>query len=199
LELQVAGEQLTKLLTEYKQQYVVPLYQRPYSWTTEEVDQLWEDITGDLDAEHFMGSIVLNNEDKKKPEVIDGQQRLTTLMLLLALIRDRYHELGSELSSRPHDFLVADKYTSSPTDRYKLRLGEANWEVFRDFVLRRPGEEGRRTWAEKSLLPRRVQADNANLFENARRLNERLELALDIGDREEALSRLDDRPAPTSA
>jgi hypothetical protein len=192
LELQVAGEQLTKLLTEYKQQYVVPLYQRPYSWTTEEVDQLWEDITGDLDAEHFMGSIVLNNEDKKRPEVIDGQQRLTTLLLLLALIRDRYHELGSDLSSRPQDFLVADKYTSNAADRYKLRLGEANWEVFRDFVLRRPGEDGRRTWAEKSLLPRRVQADNANLFENARRLNERLEIALDVDDREEALSRLED-------
>jgi hypothetical protein len=192
VDLHVASEQLTKLLTEYNQQFVVPLYQRPYSWTTEEIDQLWEDITGDLSLQHFMGSIVLNNEDPKRPEVIDGQQRLTTLLIILALLRDRYHALGSEFASRPHDFLVADKYTKSPTDQYKLRLGEANWEVFRDFVLRRPEEEGRRTWADKAQLSRRVQTLNSNLFENAKRLDELLDDALAGVPEGEVIGRLEE-------
>lgn len=192
MELQVASEQLTSLLTEYKQQFVVPLYQRPYSWTTEEVDQLWEDITEDLESEHFMGSIVLNKEHKKRPEIIDGQQRLTTLLILLALIRDRYHSFGSELSSRPQDFLVADRYTSNPADRFKLRLGEDNWEVFRDFVLRKPGEDGRREWKEKSSLPKRMQTVNSNLFDNAKRLEQLLDGVLSGMASEEAVAKLED-------
>ncbi len=74
-------------------QFVIPVYQRTYSWTERECRQLWDDIlrTGNDDqiAAHFVGSIVYIEEgvyqvtSQSPPLVIDGQQRLTTVMLIL--------------------------------------------------------------------------------------------------------------------
>ena len=73
--------------------YVIPNFQRPYAWTEEETSKLFSDLydfyTGQAeDEQYFLGSIVLYKPDEKKPfsEVIDGQQRLTTLTILLSLI-----------------------------------------------------------------------------------------------------------------
>lgn len=78
------------------QQFVIPIYQRTYSWTEDECRQLWADIvrTGADDklTSHFVGSIVyiekgLSNLTSQEPMlVIDGQQRLTTLTILLAAL-----------------------------------------------------------------------------------------------------------------
>lgn len=76
--------------------FLIPDYQRPYEWGIEECQQLWDDLYGFAipndnhenfvkDDEYFLGPIVMfkNNERAGKYEIIDGQQRLTTLMLLL--------------------------------------------------------------------------------------------------------------------
>ena len=71
--------------------YRVPPFQRDYSWTEDEWDDLWQDILGlyDEDAEsaHYMGYLVLQSSDSKRFDIIDGQQRITTLsvMILAAL------------------------------------------------------------------------------------------------------------------
>lgn len=70
--------------------YQVPLFQRDYSWKEENWDDLWLDINNALESNtrHYMGSIVLIKKEKKQLEIIDGQQRLTTLSLLaLSCIR----------------------------------------------------------------------------------------------------------------
>ncbi len=71
--------------------YVIPRFQRDYSWTQDEWDDLWQDIDATLkpdgDPAHYMGYLVLQTQDSKGFTVIDGQQRLTTLSLLaLAVI-----------------------------------------------------------------------------------------------------------------
>lgn len=72
--------------------FVIPSYQRPYSWTTEEAGQLFDDLlefmeSQDNDEAYFLGSIVLiKKDDDPYAEVIDGQQRLTTLTILLAIM-----------------------------------------------------------------------------------------------------------------
>ena len=73
--------------------YMIPNFQRPYAWTEEETGKLFSDLydfyTGQPeDEQYFLGSIVLYKPEEKKPfsEVIDGQQRLTTLTILLSLI-----------------------------------------------------------------------------------------------------------------
>ncbi len=72
-------------------EYVIPSYQRPYAWTVDEASELFDDLKSFYDTEdeegYFLGSIVLiKSEDKPFAEVIDGQQRLTTLTILFAVL-----------------------------------------------------------------------------------------------------------------
>jgi hypothetical protein len=75
--------------------YVVPDYQREYVWTEKEVQQLLDDIDEQVDAgttsEYFIGNVLVSpGSNKAEYEVIDGQQRLTTLFLLLCALRQRF-------------------------------------------------------------------------------------------------------------
>lgn len=64
--------------------YVVPRFQRDYSWEQEQWEDLWNDIQElDQEGSHYMGYIVLQQREKSKYEIIDGQQRLVTLTLLI--------------------------------------------------------------------------------------------------------------------
>ena len=78
--------------------YRIPRYQRPYKWESEQVEQLWEDIYSayqDNIANYFLGSII-TAKDKNSIDVIDGQQRMTTLMILFCVIRDIYPGINSD-------------------------------------------------------------------------------------------------------
>jgi uncharacterized protein with ParB-like and HNH nuclease domain len=75
--------------------FIIPEYQRSYVWETDNIndllDDLWYAFENRSDSEYFLGSLVLrdlNNGSYKEFEVLDGQQRLTTLFMLLAVIRD---------------------------------------------------------------------------------------------------------------
>jgi uncharacterized protein with ParB-like and HNH nuclease domain len=67
--------------------YRIPPFQRDYSWTEEEWEDLWSDIVSTLspdgESAHYMGYLVLQSQDDKVFDVIDGQQRLTTLSLIV--------------------------------------------------------------------------------------------------------------------
>lgn len=76
-------------------EYHIPKYQRPYSWTEDEAAILFDDLYDfyelDNDDNYFLGSIVLIKSDNKPySEVIDGQQRLTTLSIFLAVMADAF-------------------------------------------------------------------------------------------------------------
>ncbi|MDD1723918.1 MAG: DUF262 domain-containing HNH endonuclease family protein [Methanospirillum sp.] len=99
-------------------QYKVPLFQRPYVWSRQQWEQLWSDISEqyalrtDPDQRHparFLGSVVVVREYEKnldKYTIIDGQQRITTISVLLAVIRAFARERGlSELYTQITDFL----------------------------------------------------------------------------------------------
>ena len=71
--------------------YSVPRFQRDYSWTSSEWDDLWRDIEAlfEGEEEHYMGYLVLQSKDSRNFEIIDGQQRLSTLsILILAVLRN---------------------------------------------------------------------------------------------------------------
>lgn len=78
--------------------FMIPSYQRPYAWTTEEAGELFNDIKDFMDQQadddpYFLGSIVLiKNETDSRAEVIDGQQRLTTLTILLSVLLDKLND-----------------------------------------------------------------------------------------------------------
>jgi uncharacterized protein with ParB-like and HNH nuclease domain len=89
-----------------EKQFVIPVFQRNYSWGTDELDALWSDVQNLLEAdslseEHFIGTFVVmpgNHRPGTVPEylVIDGQQRLITLTLFLSAIRDYAAEVNDE-------------------------------------------------------------------------------------------------------
>ena len=77
--------------------YVIPKYQREYTWSYKERDALYDDITENLEG-YFIGSIIcINTGDSNYPEVIDGQQRLTTLCLFLLAIYRRLNDHKEEM------------------------------------------------------------------------------------------------------
>ena len=66
--------------------YTVPRFQRDYSWQEEQWEELWQDVTALSEAKppsHYMGYLVLQSSDNINFTVIDGQQRLTTLSILV--------------------------------------------------------------------------------------------------------------------
>ena len=65
--------------------FVVPKFQRDYSWTNEQWDDLWQDIDSMIseDSDHYMGYLVLQTNDDKNFQIIDGQQRFTTISILI--------------------------------------------------------------------------------------------------------------------
>jgi len=88
-------------LSDKKADFLIPDYQRPYAWNEEQCQTLWDDIflfsfpdnnyeAFDENEEYFLGSIVTYKNDNGKSEVIDGQQRLTTLMLILRAFYDKF-------------------------------------------------------------------------------------------------------------
>lgn len=74
--------------------FKIPRFQRPYSWTDEEVDNFWEDVINRADGHYFIGSMVVYQTDKPYFGIVDGQQRLTTITLILAAIRNAFIEYG---------------------------------------------------------------------------------------------------------
>jgi len=70
--------------------YHVPRFQRDYSWTADQWEDLWQDLEGVLvhggEPAHYMGYLVLQTKDNKTFDVIDGQQRLTTLSLVVLAV-----------------------------------------------------------------------------------------------------------------
>lgn len=75
--------------------YEVPPFQRDYTWEDEQLDELWQDIQHmkEHNTQHFMGYLVLQSTDNKFFQVIDGQQRITTITLLIVAMLARFQEL----------------------------------------------------------------------------------------------------------
>jgi uncharacterized protein with ParB-like and HNH nuclease domain/predicted transport protein len=115
-------------------QYLIPLYQRTYSWKREQCTRLWSDIVNLHNTHregHFVGSIVRIDEDSAAGStlamIIDGQQRLTTLTLLLVAMRD-YAKTNAGCGVNPNkitDTLLLNQYEIGNA-KYKLLLTQSD-------------------------------------------------------------------------
>jgi uncharacterized protein with ParB-like and HNH nuclease domain len=106
-------------------QGVIPLFQRPYSWEFKDWKTLWEDLMGQYEeserSSHFMGAIVTVPVKSvpvgvTKHLVIDGQQRLTTLSILLAAIRTQAHSRGEKPTAGMIEDLLLNRHYAAPDD-----------------------------------------------------------------------------------
>jgi Protein of unknown function DUF262 len=138
--------------------YVVPLYQRSYVWKKEtHWRPLWEDVEEIISrqadpatspASHFLGAVVLDQEDTTPGEattrlVIDGQQRLTTLQLLLVAGAEEAHKAGAEREARLLKRLVRNNEDlTSGDERFKVWPTNTNQAAFRAVMTADGGEVG---------------------------------------------------------
>lgn len=80
--------------------YRVPSFQRDYSWTEDEWDDLWQDLLGlfeeNGESAHYMGYLVLQSSNQKQFDIIDGQQRLTTISILILASLSRLQTLVNQ-------------------------------------------------------------------------------------------------------
>lgn len=101
--IQSGHERIGDLLSRQRK-YRVPEHQRDYTWTDDQVSQFWDDIKtamSDKGTEYFLGPIVfMEIEEDKDYEIIDGQQRLATSLMLLAAIRDIYGNYPVDVLNR---------------------------------------------------------------------------------------------------
>ncbi len=122
-----------------KNQLVIPIYQRLYSWEKEQCKQLWDDIIkiGENDKMdgHFIGSILYVLDGLL---IIDGQQRLTTITLLLAALRDHWSDKRKEIEN---DYLInSDK---DGDKKFRLILSESDKDTLLSLIdkdKRKPSE-----------------------------------------------------------
>ncbi|MBI5203538.1 MAG: DUF262 domain-containing protein, partial [Nitrospirae bacterium] len=135
----------TKLqdIIEGTKQYVIPLFQRTYSWTTKEWEILWKDLIELCEAEnprtHFIGSIV-NMPTVSVPEgvakflLIDGQQRLTTIFILLTLLRNKARELQKQdFAEEINNTLLVNPYKKD-NDFFKLMPTQVDRDIYKNFI-----------------------------------------------------------------
>ena len=86
--------------------FKIPRFQRPYSWGVDEVSLFWDDVVNQKDDHYFIGSMVAYQTEKPYFGIVDGQQRLTTITLLLSAIRNAFWKLGkSDLAHGIHNFI----------------------------------------------------------------------------------------------
>ena len=112
--------------------YKVPRYQRPYTWDDDQVSEFWNDLMSD-EGSSFLGSLIFNYEDFEKTrsiDIIDGQQRLLTITIFVAVLRDiakRIDKSKGELYQRK-DIAFEDRITGKQT--YRITPGDQTREYF---------------------------------------------------------------------
>jgi uncharacterized protein with ParB-like and HNH nuclease domain len=80
--------------------YVIPNYQRQYSWAAEELEELWNDLyeafSNNKDECYFLGSVVVVDDNKSHHEIVDGQQRITTIMVMLNVLLKTFPDINKD-------------------------------------------------------------------------------------------------------
>jgi hypothetical protein len=143
----------------------VPTFQRSYAWEPTHVKDLLRDVADALKAsahEYFLGSIVVSTEHAGMLEVIDGQQRLATVTVFLAAIRDYLLSIQQDdrASSLEADYLLKrDLRTQEPLCR--LTLNDIDHDFFQKSILTRPNSSERTTAPTRASHHLLLQARDA--------------------------------------
>jgi Protein of unknown function DUF262/Protein of unknown function (DUF1524) len=120
--------------------FEIPPYQRPYAWEKEQAQELLHDLLDAMDntatsgGVYFLGSIVLiKTPNDPQSKVVDGQQRLTTLTILLSILRDLTSNAESKLSRRTYVYQRANP-DSGAEDRFRVLLRQRDRAFFQSHI-----------------------------------------------------------------
>jgi len=135
---------ITTFLQAPNVQFVIPVYQRNYDWTSNECKELLNDIISVEKTNrgtHFIGSIVFiyegayNTSEVKELVIIDGQQRLTTINILyVALFRFAQEKNMSQEADKLHNMFLTNQYVEKESNKLKLKQTDTNSLAFRSIM-----------------------------------------------------------------
>lgn len=154
-------------------QFTIPTYQRPYAWTTEQAGEMFDDLLAAANAAaaqepdpYFLGSVVLvKGEGDPAAAVVDGQQRLTTLTILLSVLRE-HTAPNIAVALEKRIFQQGDALTKA-VDRPRLTQRDRDKEFFEKQIQTRLGIESIGQLALDGLSDsRRNFVANAKLFDS---------------------------------
>lgn len=142
-KLNVDQKTVMLLFSDKKSDFLIPDYQRPYAWDEDQCQTLWDDIFSfafpdnnyqnfNQDDEYFLGSIVTFKNIDDKLEVIDGQQRLTTLMLLLRAFYVKFKNMQDSNSKRTKEMISKCIWKTNEFGEAALNTLKINSEVATD-------------------------------------------------------------------
>lgn len=165
-----AHDKLIREIFEGSYQFEIPDYQRPYAWTTEQATELFDDLYSAMQdvrvsgssSQYFLGSIVLIKNDRDpKPSVVDGQQRLTTLTMLFAVLRTVMPDAADDIT----DFLYKKgKFSLGEKNEYRLTAREEDADFFRTHI-QEPGGIAQLVASTEKLKDSRLRyRENATLL-----------------------------------
>jgi Protein of unknown function DUF262/Protein of unknown function (DUF1524) len=153
--------------------FTIPPYQRPYAWGEEQVRELLADISSALDealftkdpVTYFLGSIVLiKKPGSPNADVVDGQQRLTTLTILLAVLRDLSN---GKTAAKRHAYICEEGDTDKGTkDRYRLAPRRQDADFFK-MNVQEEGTTAKLSGEEGGSESQCLMAANAFFFRNS--------------------------------
>lgn len=149
--------------------FSIPNYQRPYRWGVEQAEQLLDDLEESLehsgDDEYFLGSLVLIEHGQREFDVVDGQQRLTTLTILFAVLRDLADDPEERLQLRDLVYEPGQSLRDIPP-KVRLTVRTDVQPFFLKYVQQPGGVPDLLSATDNvvSLEPMRAIRDNARAF-----------------------------------
>ena len=119
--------------------YRIPRFQRPYSWDRTNIEEFWNDAVVENEAQYFIGSFVVY-DDKTAMGVVDGQQRLTTITLLLCALRNAFEREGfSNLAKGIHGLI---ERTDISDQRFYILQTESSYPYLQEHIQKFGGKPG---------------------------------------------------------
>ena len=117
--------------------YKIPRFQRPYSWDHVNVEEFWNDAVVESEGDYFIGNFVVY-DDKGVLGVVDGQQRLTTITLLLWALRDVFQEQGEEKLAQGLHSLI--ERANVKAEKYYVVQSETSYPYFQEHIQKFQGK-----------------------------------------------------------
>ena len=149
----------------------IPEYQRGYSWEEMQLDDFWIDLVQIYEEntrdEHFLGQVVIHkNKEDSKRYIIDGQQRISTAIILLDILRTKFKEIADSKNNNDANDDAEDINT-----RYIGRVSETKKEQYlsmggvdKEFFIKYIQARGPINYNDKKFEKKRLKPSNYNIF-----------------------------------